>query len=91
MDSGLFTLFLPIALAIMMTGLGLELTLKDFLRIQYYPKAIFLALFAQLIILVFIAFLICIFLQPTTPFSCGLNATCSLTRRTYCKFNQLHL
>ena len=56
MDSGLFTFFLPIALAIMMTGLGLELTPKDFLRIQYYPKAIFLALFAQLIILVFIAF-----------------------------------
>lgn len=72
MDSGLFTFFLPIALAIMMTGLGLELTPKDFLRIQYYPKAIFLALFAQLVILVFIAFLICIFLQLPPLLAVGL-------------------
>ncbi len=91
MDSGLFTLFLPIALAIMMTGLGLELTLKDFLRIQYYPKAIFLALFAQLIILVFIAFLICIFLNLPPLLAVGLMLLGCLTRRTYCKFNQLPL
>jgi BASS family bile acid:Na+ symporter len=30
MDSGLITLFLPMALAIVMAGMGLELTLKDF-------------------------------------------------------------
>ena len=45
MDSGLFTLFLPLILAFMMVGLGLELTVKDFLRIRRHPKAIFLALF----------------------------------------------
>ncbi|WP_407304276.1 bile acid:sodium symporter family protein [Acinetobacter sp.] len=72
MDSGLFTFFLPIVLAIMMTGLGLELTVKDFLRVQRHPKVIFLALFAQLIILVLIAFFICILLKLPPLLAVGL-------------------
>lgn len=72
MDSGLFTFFLPMALAIMMTGLGLELTVKDFLRVQRHPKVIFLALFTQLIILVLIAFLICILLKLPPLLAVGL-------------------
>ncbi|OAL79679.1 bile acid:sodium symporter [Acinetobacter sp. SFB] len=72
MNSGLFAFFLPVALAIMMTGLGLELTVKDFLRIQRHPKVIFLALFAQLIILVLIAFLICILLKLPPLLAVGL-------------------
>ena len=72
MDSGLFTFFLPIALAIMMTGLGLELTVKDFLRVQRHPKVIFLALFTQLIVLVLIAFLICILLKLPPLLAVGL-------------------
>ncbi|MFH4285224.1 bile acid:sodium symporter family protein, partial [Acinetobacter baumannii] len=32
MGSGLITVFLPIALAIIMAGLGLELTINDFKR-----------------------------------------------------------
>lgn len=59
MDSGLITLFLPIALAIVMAGLGLELTLKDFARVTKHPKAVIIALFCQLVLLVGIAFLIC--------------------------------
>jgi len=59
MDSGIFVFFLPVILAFMMMGLGLELTIKDFLRVSHYPKAIFIALFCQLIILVGIAFFIC--------------------------------
>ncbi|EEY75826.1 sodium bile acid symporter family protein [Acinetobacter calcoaceticus RUH2202] len=42
-----------------MAGMGLELTLKDFKRIRQHPKAVFIALFCQLIILVAIAFIIC--------------------------------
>lgn len=42
-----------------MIGLGLELTLKDFARVTKHPKAVFLALFCQLVVLVGIAFLIC--------------------------------
>ena len=38
MDSGLITIFLPIALAIIMAGLGLELTPKDFTRIKNTQK-----------------------------------------------------
>lgn len=72
MDSGLFAFFLPVALAIMMTGLGLELTVKDFLRIQRHPKVIFLALFTQLIILVLVAFLICILLKLPPLLAVGL-------------------
>ncbi|MPW44713.1 bile acid:sodium symporter family protein [Acinetobacter guerrae] len=59
MDSGIITIFLPIALAIIMAGLGLELRPQDFSRVAKHPKAVFLALFCQLVILVGIAFAIC--------------------------------
>ncbi|MCH7315574.1 bile acid:sodium symporter family protein [Acinetobacter sp. ANC 3882] len=59
MDSMLITVFLPIALAIIMAGMGLELTLNDFKRVRQHPKAVFIALFCQLVVLVSIAFLIC--------------------------------
>lgn len=72
MDSGLFTLFLPLILAFMMVGLGLELTVKDFLRIRYHPKAIFFALFSQQVILVGVAFFICILFKPSPLLAIGL-------------------
>ena len=59
MDSGIITILLPLALAIIMVGLGLELTLKDFARVSKHPKAVLIALFCQLVILVSIAFVIC--------------------------------
>ena len=59
MDSGIITILLPLALAIIMIGLGLELTLKDFARVTQQPKVIFIALFCQLVVLVSIAFIIC--------------------------------
>ncbi|WP_130802646.1 bile acid:sodium symporter family protein [Acinetobacter ihumii] len=61
MDSGIITVFLPLALAIIMAGLGLELRLQDFARVAKHPKAVLVALFCQLVILVGIAFLICKF------------------------------
>ena len=72
MDSGLFAFFLPIALAIMMMGLGLELSIKDFLRVARYPKVIFIALFTQLIVLTSIAFLLCKLLELPPLLSVGL-------------------
>src|SRR5690606_32252528 len=63
MDSGFFSVFLPITLAIMMMGLGLELTIKDFLRLSRYPKVILITLFAQLVLLPSIAFFICLILD----------------------------
>lgn len=59
MDSGIITIMLPLALAIIMIGLGLELTPKDFARVSKHPKAVLIALFCQLVLLVGIAFIIC--------------------------------
>ena len=72
MDSGVFVFFLPVILAFMMMGLGLELTVKDFLRVGRYPKAIFLALFCQLVILTSIAFFICVVLALEPLLAVGL-------------------
>ena len=72
MDSVFFVLLLPILLAVMMMGLGLELTIKDFLRVIRHPKIIFVTLFSQLIILTSIAFLICIVLQLQPVLAVGL-------------------
>ena len=59
MDSGIITIMLPLALAFIMIGLGLELTPKDFARITKHPKAVLIALFCQLILLVGIAYALC--------------------------------
>ncbi|MGA6877805.1 bile acid:sodium symporter family protein [Acinetobacter sp. AND/436] len=59
MDSGIITVMLPLALAIIMVGLGLELTPKDFARVTKHPKAVLVALFCQLVLLVGTAFLLC--------------------------------
>ena len=72
MDSGIITILLPLALAIIMVGLGLELTLKDFTRVSKHPKAVLIALFCQLVILVSIAFVICKVLALPPLLSVGL-------------------
>lgn len=72
MDSGFFSIFLPITLAIMMMGLGLELTLKDFLRLSRYPKVIFITLFAQLILIPSLTFFICLILDLSPLLAVGL-------------------
>src|SRR5262245_61338299 len=45
------TVFLPIALAVVMFGLGLSLTVADFTRVMRYPKATIVALTCQILIL----------------------------------------
>ena len=56
MDSALTTIGLPIALAIIMFGLGLDLTLNDFRRVGRHPRAVAVALGCQLILLPAICF-----------------------------------
>ncbi|WP_183099412.1 bile acid:sodium symporter family protein [Nocardioides pelophilus] len=56
MDSALTSVGLPIALAIIMFGLGLSLTVDDFRRIGRDPKPVVIALGAQLVILPAICF-----------------------------------
>lgn len=45
------TVFLPVALGIIMLGLGLSLTLADFKRVTQYPKTVTIALICQMIVL----------------------------------------
>lgn len=72
MDSGIITIMLPLALAIIMIGLGLELTLKDFARVGKHPKAVLIALFCQLVLLVGIAFILCKILALPPLLAVGL-------------------
>lgn len=55
-DNSILTSILPIALGIIMLGLGLSLTIADFKRIVKFPKAVFIGLFCQMIILPIICF-----------------------------------
>ncbi|MCC2546473.1 bile acid:sodium symporter family protein [Hymenobacter sp. BT175] len=49
-------LFLPLALGIIMLGLGLSLTLDDFRRVAQYPKAMTVALVCQMLLLPVVCF-----------------------------------
>ena len=51
MGSALTTIGLPVALGIIMFGLGLSLTLGDFARVAKHPKAVIIALVCQLLVL----------------------------------------
>ena len=56
MDSALTTVGLPLALAIIMFGLGLDLTPADFRRVGRTPKAVAIALTCQVVLLPAICF-----------------------------------
>ena len=56
MDSALTTVGLPLALAIIMFGLGLDLTIADFKRVGRAPKAVAVALACQILLLPAICF-----------------------------------
>lgn len=56
MDSALTTVGLPLALALIMFGLGLDLTLADFRRVARQPRAVAVALLCQLLVLPAICF-----------------------------------
>lgn len=49
--SVLTTVIMPLALGVIMLGLGLSLTLDDFRRVAQYPRAITIALVCQMILL----------------------------------------
>ena len=58
-DNPLLVLFLPVALAVVMAGLGLHLTLADFRRVLAAPKAVGVALVVQALLLPPLAFALC--------------------------------
>ncbi len=55
-DSALITVGLPIALAVIMFGLGLSLTTGDFRRVAKSPRAVVVALVLQILVLPLVAF-----------------------------------
>jgi BASS family bile acid:Na+ symporter len=57
-QSDLTSLFMPIALGIIMLGLGLSLTIEDFKRVTKYPKAMTVALLCQMVLLPALCFLL---------------------------------
>lgn len=65
MQSVLTNIALPVALGIIMLGLGLNLTVADFKRVGKHPKAAFIALACQLVILPALCFgLVLLFQLP---------------------------
>jgi bile acid:Na+ symporter, BASS family len=73
MQSNVLTeVFLPLALAIIMLGMGLSLTLADFKRILLYPKAIIVGTLNQIILLPLLAFAIIFVLGLQTELAVGL-------------------
>lgn len=57
-QSDLTSLFLPIALGIIMLGLGLSLSIEDFKRVTKYPKAMAIALLCQMVLLPLLCFVL---------------------------------
>ena len=57
MNDPLLTIFLPAALGVIMLGLGLSLTLADFLRVARYPRPVLVGLLCQVLILPLVCFL----------------------------------
>lgn len=56
--SFLTAVILPLALAIIMLGMGLSLLPEDFLRVTKYPKAVAIGLISQLIFYLLLALLL---------------------------------
>lgn len=61
------TVFLPLALAIIMFGLGLSLSLQDFKRIFNHPKAMIIGSITQLVLLPVLGFLIAALMLSGNP------------------------
>ncbi|MGI9086078.1 MAG: bile acid:sodium symporter family protein [Aeromicrobium sp.] len=72
MDSALTTVGLPIALAIIMFGLGLSLTSADFRRVRQAPVAVVVALACQLLVLPAICFGLVVLLDLSPLLGIGM-------------------
>lgn len=79
MESNLFTaVLLPLALSLVMLGMGLSLIPEDFLRIARYPKAVAVGSICQVLLLPLIALLITqiVPMQPTIAVGLIVLALC---------------
>ncbi len=69
---GIVTTIAPIALALIMLGLGASLTVKDFTRVCQNPKDFFIGITCQLILLPIIAYLLIIILRTPIELALGV-------------------
>ena len=69
---GIVTKIAPICLALIMLGLGLGLSVKDFTRILIIPKDFFVGFFSQLVILPIVALGVALILDLRAPLAVGL-------------------
>ena len=69
---GIVTTIAPIALALIMLGLGASLTTKDFTRVFQNPKEFFVGLICQLIVLPIIGYLLIIILKTPIELALGV-------------------
>lgn len=65
-------IILAISLFIIMTGMGLSLTVHDFKRVVQYPKAVIIGLCSQLILLPVIGFCIAYFFELPSVIAIGI-------------------
>ncbi|NQV10968.1 MAG: bile acid:sodium symporter family protein [Cyanobacteria bacterium] len=73
MQSSFFTaILLPLALAVVMLGMGLSLVADDFKRITRYPKAVAVGKFCQIVLLPLLGALIAIFVPMQPDLAVGL-------------------
>ncbi len=73
MQSNILTeVFLPLALAIIMLGMGLSLVVDDFKRILFYPKAISVGILNQIVLLPLAAFAVIALLGIEAELAVGL-------------------
>jgi BASS family bile acid:Na+ symporter len=71
-DSTALTVGMPIALAVIMLGLGLSLTIADFKGVLLRPKAVVIALTCQIVVLPSICFGIVVLFDLPTALAVGL-------------------
>ena len=69
---GIVTTIAPIALALIMLGLGASLTVTDFTRVFQNPKVFLVGMFCQLVLLPVIAYLLIIILKTPLELALGV-------------------
>ena len=69
---GIVTTIAPVALALIMLGLGASLTVKDFTRVFLNPKEFFVGLICQLVVLPIVGYLLIIILKTPIELALGV-------------------
>ncbi len=69
---GIVTTIAPVALALIMLGLGAALTVKDFTRVASNPKDFFIGMFCQLVLLPIVAYFLIIILKTPVELALGV-------------------